>query len=738
MNAKRFIGISCLLVITSLALTLYVMPSRAIVLAGQDEVVKGAPVQTREPGARPQTLDDMFTEVARLAPGFGGMFIQNQTLQIYLLDLAQGEAAVKAIVTVFGRDRLPQGGMQALQGQYSFLQLKDWHDRQRLKTLAIPGVVISSIAESKNRLQIGVRDSRVIPEVENELIKLGVPREAVDIVEIAPFEFLQSLQNTRRPVLGGLQIQPSAGGNCTMSFSAVRQGQAGFVTNSHCTNVQGGVEGTVFHQATINGVINRIGVETVDPMYFNGGACPSGRVCRFSDSAFAARNGGQNPATLPASADFGYLATTGVNSLTITNKFNVKSEVPVPLEGEYLSKEGRTTGRSDGEVIDTCVDVNVNNTNITLLCQDRVEAASAPGDSGSPVFDWSSATLPPGATIPAKLYGILWGGNGTSFSFSAMANIEGELGQLKTSNGQAGANSPPEVKILKPAGNITVGSGGLNGVDFEASVVDYEGCCVELKWESTLDGLIGMGTSFNYVFSTTGQRTITVTAKDNDGAIATDTVIVTVSNDAPWVGIISPTQGQTLYTGSPYIFQGDSFDANEPYQKLPCGSMKWTSSKSGDPFPKWSCAPQVIFSTTGYRTITLKGTDSDGAYATASVLINVVNPPVNGPPVVQILHPINNNGFNANTWVALQGTANDPDNENPLTYTWKLKNGTTWTTLFTGTMNDQATITKYWKPANNVPFHCGGKTVRLYLYVTDPDGLTGVDYVDVYIGYPVC
>ncbi len=88
--------------------------------------------------------------------------------------------------------------------------------------------------------------------------------------------------------------------------------------------------------------------------------------------------------------------------------------------------------------------------------------------------------------------------------------------------------------------------------------------------------------------------------------------------------------------------------------------------------------------------------------------------------------------------ITLKGTANDPDNSRSLTYEWKLKDGATWTTLGAGTMLDAQTISKFWKPANNVPFDCGGRTVRLYLYATDLDGQTGSAYVDVYVFYPVC
>lgn len=62
-------------------------------------------------------------------------------------------------------------------------------------------------------------------------------------------------------------------------------------------------------------------------------------------------------------------------------------------------------------------------TNITQLCQDHVVAYSAGGDSGSPVFRWTG-------TSNATFYGLMWGGGGGTFVFSALSNIESELGAL--------------------------------------------------------------------------------------------------------------------------------------------------------------------------------------------------------------------------------------------------------------------------------------------------------------------
>lgn len=220
-------------------------------------------------------------------------------------------------------------------------------------------------------------------------------------------------------------------GNRTKVVVAIRAGVLGIVTNSHCTNTQGGVESTAFYQPTFS-TANRIGVETVDPQYRTGGECPSGRECRYSDSAFVQLD----PLV---TASMGYIARpTGINSGTTIDHnnphFRIVNENITPYLGDLVNKVGRSTGWTQGNISRTCVNTNpdIPNRTITLLCQDKVTAVVDLGDSGSPVFRITNSPSP-GDVI---LYGILWGKSPSdgSFWFSRNAFVQrsDELGTLQT------------------------------------------------------------------------------------------------------------------------------------------------------------------------------------------------------------------------------------------------------------------------------------------------------------------
>jgi hypothetical protein len=389
-------------------------------------VVSAAPAQT--PG---ETLDEQLANIAKQVPGFGGMFFgQDGTLQVYMEGKeplsATSMAFLEQVITseVGNGERLSGRGMEILQGQYDFLTLHNWQQQMTPEVLDIPGVVFTDNHEAKNRLEIGITDLPGAAEaVEEVLSKLGIPRAAVNIVETK--EMNLTLRSRRRPLRGGLQIN-FGGFLCTLGFIAVRNGVNGYVTNSHCTTTQGGVQGTVEHQPTASGTTNRVGIEIADPTYFTGAGCPAGRRCRRSDSSFIQVPHPSGPAVTTAR---GTIARPAVNSFTWNGVdiFNITSEGSA-LVGQAVTKVGRTTGRTAGTVSQTCVNTNVSGSTITQLCQTFANYGNAGGDSGSPVF--RITTLP-----NVVLVGINWGGNGTISVFSPISQIQQELGALNTCAG---------------------------------------------------------------------------------------------------------------------------------------------------------------------------------------------------------------------------------------------------------------------------------------------------------------
>jgi hypothetical protein len=284
--------------------------------------------------------------------------------------------------------------------------------------------------EARNRLAVGVEERRGRAARRARLAQLGVPSEAVEIRRVEPVTPQSSLRDRHRPIVGGHQISTSTV-LCTLGFNAVRHGASGFVTNSHCTNSRGGVEGTVFHLPDISGISNRIGVETVDPFFFTGGPCPSGKRCRYSDTAFVQRDAG-------VTASLGRLARPVPGSLTWNGRdnFRIVKAAIFPVLGQTLTKVGRTTGRTQGVVTATCANVNVISTNVTMLCQHQASYSSALGDSGSPVFRVTNNPQP----NDVILHGIHWGSGGTFSSYGSIGGAA-EMGPIKATDP---STPPPE------------------------------------------------------------------------------------------------------------------------------------------------------------------------------------------------------------------------------------------------------------------------------------------------------
>jgi hypothetical protein len=368
--------------------------------------------------ARAQGSSDDPLALGRGVAGFGGFFFDaGGAPTVYLKDPGRRADAERALEPFFRARGLAKGQLRVRRGDYDWTELERWLAEATPEILALSGAVYVDADEAANRVRIGVeRGGQGL--VRSALARLGLPDEAVILEEREPVRFAAapkpkgaSLQGQVRPIVGGVQIN-FPGYLCTLGFNI---GGGSFITNSHCTSVQGGVENTRYYQPTSSSS-PQIATEVEDPNYFTGGVCPSGRVCRYSDASRAAYQGNFSQYTV------GRIARTNRpgRSLTIVGNFAVRSEGSASA-GAVVNKVGRTTGWSQGRVTNTCVHTNVSGTNITQLCQSFVSAAVGSGDSGAPVFAITSGT-------DVRLVGLLWGGSGPSFVFSPLSQIEDEIG----------------------------------------------------------------------------------------------------------------------------------------------------------------------------------------------------------------------------------------------------------------------------------------------------------------------
>ena len=317
------------------------------------------------------------------------------------------------------------------------------------EVLALPGTVFADHDEVRGKLVFGVENDNPIAGIQRALAARGLSADEYVIEHAEPIHMLATLRDRFRPTQAGTQIHF---GNylCTMGFNVDHAGGRSFITNSHCTNHQGGVEGTQYYQPVSSVDPTVIATEVADPAYTTTG-CSAGKVCRRSDSSRELYDAN-------VASDRGVIAkTTGVNtgSLTTSGFFTITEQDNNNTNfSGLINKVGRTTGWTQGTVSGTCVTVNVSGTNIQQICQTLVTNNSAAivgsGDSGSPAFQILSGDN-------VRLVGILWGGGGsTQFVYSPLKNIQDELGGVTATysgsggGGGGGTTDPPP---CTPRGN---------------------------------------------------------------------------------------------------------------------------------------------------------------------------------------------------------------------------------------------------------------------------------------------
>jgi hypothetical protein len=306
--------------------------------------------------------------------------------------------------------------------------------RSSPEVMAIPGTVFSDNDERIGKVVIGIAHMNAEGAVRAAMRRQGVAEGDYEVVLTPEIENKATLRSVFRPTVAGIQVHF---GNYVCSIGSnvdhVSTGGRSFIINSHCTNTQGGVEGTTYAQPDRTTDPTIIATEVADPLYVkNGPGCPKGKKCRRSDASRALYSAG-------TASNRGEIArTTGPNNLsltvdaanpifTVTSQDNSTTNFAV---GTVVNKVGRTTGWTQGHVDRSCVNTGVSGSQVFLLCQTFVVNAGGAqvvggGDSGSGVFRITS-----GSSV--QLVGLLWGGSSDNklFVFSPLAAVQAELGSV--------------------------------------------------------------------------------------------------------------------------------------------------------------------------------------------------------------------------------------------------------------------------------------------------------------------
>ena len=298
-------------------------------------------------------------------------------------------------------------------------------------------------------------------------------------------------------------------------------------------------------------------------------------------------------------------------------------------------------------------------------------------------------------------------------------------------------NKPPTITILSPANNSQFLAGQL--ITLTAVSSDPEdGTGDAIAWYDSSDTLLGVGPSV-MALAGFGAQVVKAVVTDKGYTTTKASVNYTGSNAPPTAQIVAPLAGDTIYRNFPTVFVGQASDPNE-LLGLSCSGLAWSSANLADPVaPSKGCTAVVKFPTTGGRMIKLQASDPQQQKGYAYFWANVVDPPAHAPPLVAILTPTVGTYLPGGAVADLLGAIKDPDNTGPITYKWTVNAGFGEVLIgsISTTANPNLTVGVPWIPSANVNSVCGGTSVTLRLYATDPDGAT-VKSVVVFIDFPPC
>lgn len=504
-----------------------------------------------------RTLDDDYADLGGEIPGFAGMYFDSTgTLVVALREMRVLPSAREAMLRFLagkGRTRSEAARrfenavsrMRATPARFEFRELLAWYRQQVIPAVhAVGGVSLTGIDHRSNRIVVGVGDEERLSVMSERLARLPIPRSAVAVIHWGRIEETAAIVDTAltqdfRPVVpGGVQIARLDGNQqrgCTLGYNLVNWLTSAtvdtlryFVTAAHCTPNQGTLDQTSwFGQSD---AYDDGGTEVLDPSYFTGTGCPSGRICYFADAALYRFQS----ASLAEQAK---IAATPLTSVQVNGRYTVDNVV-APSTGQIVHLVGAISGRRYGEVMFPCADIHyAGGDNRTYLCQGVADYWSNIGDSGGPLIELHSGggAWAVGITFARKLYmGVPVQGY-----FSPWYQIQntfyvssGNTLLLDPTNASSAPEAPPTPSPSTYNANIsgaTTVAPGMTCHWYGSSNIE------DASYEWTVNETTVIGTGLDvYYEAPSSTFTLRFTAwNTSQGALASKAITVTVSSGAP-------------------------------------------------------------------------------------------------------------------------------------------------------------------------------------------------------------
>jgi PKD repeat protein len=283
----------------------------------------------------------------------------------------------------------------------------------------------------------------------------------------------------------------------------------------------------------------------------------------------------------------------------------------------------------------------------------------------------------------------------TDQSFSEADYLKHILGGIEVSAGAAaseecGATNPGQ-PVVQGFADPATGSAPLQ-VQFSSTAADPDGDPLIYRWTFG-DGGSALGSNPSHTYTKPGSYTATVTVRDPDGNVGTDTVQITVNavgNQIPMVVTAAdPTEGNAPL---PVRFQAQAIDPDGPEGQL---VYRWDFGDGGALFGR---NVRHTYLEPGTYKAKVQVTDAGGATVTSEeITITVTNPPGNAAPSVQALADPKTG--TAPLAVTFTSASSDPDGDQLLSV-WDFGDGVkaggesaTHTYTQPGTYNAKVTVT---------------------------------------------